>query len=391
MKRKNGFTLIELLAVIVILAIIALIAVPQVIKILNSSRLAAAEESTNGIIKAAESYVSNFMLKNNGSLPSGVLEFSCGENASSEKGCFLVNTLSGYDTKNLTKLNFDGKAPTSGTIKISNSGEEIVATNLLINGFTCSSIYGKSSCSKEDNNNYTISTDDRIVYFNPQTGKKCSESVYDVANSNSDNKEGCMKWYKYSTNKNLGTANLILDHNTTSKINELSDFVYYDQSTAEAMSREEIISALEANRTLVNKELNKLVSENNWELIPRSISSDEIAKITNKTNFDKDNSGTRFFLDTNTGYEGSSYNYGWLYDRTSWTCLVKGCFNNAVGGPSTNIFGYYTSDIAYNYNNPSAIPQIWAVVYNAKLEAVLLQNSGGFGVRPVITVLESDL
>ena len=60
---KKGFTLIELLAVIVILAIIALITVPQVIKILNKSRISAAEDTTSGIVKSAENYVVDFMLK----------------------------------------------------------------------------------------------------------------------------------------------------------------------------------------------------------------------------------------------------------------------------------------------------------------------------------------
>ena len=61
---KGGFTLIELLAVIVILAVIALIAIPQVIKILNKARISAAEDTTSGIVKSAENYVADFMLKN---------------------------------------------------------------------------------------------------------------------------------------------------------------------------------------------------------------------------------------------------------------------------------------------------------------------------------------
>lgn len=62
-KKRNlkGFTLIELLVVIVILAIIALIAVLQVLKILNNERKSVAEDSIYGIVKATESYVSNFM------------------------------------------------------------------------------------------------------------------------------------------------------------------------------------------------------------------------------------------------------------------------------------------------------------------------------------------
>ena len=52
--KKNGFTLIELLAVIVILAIIALIATPAVLNIIEDSKKAAAERSTEAAVKSAE-------------------------------------------------------------------------------------------------------------------------------------------------------------------------------------------------------------------------------------------------------------------------------------------------------------------------------------------------
>ena len=61
--KNKGFMLIELLSVIVILAVIALIAIPQVIKILNKARISAAEDTTSGIVKSAENYVVDFMLK----------------------------------------------------------------------------------------------------------------------------------------------------------------------------------------------------------------------------------------------------------------------------------------------------------------------------------------
>ncbi len=64
--NNKGFTLIELLAVIVILAVIALIAVPQILNILNRARLSAAEDTTSGIAKSAENYVTSFMLQNSG-------------------------------------------------------------------------------------------------------------------------------------------------------------------------------------------------------------------------------------------------------------------------------------------------------------------------------------
>lgn len=72
MKNKlnqKGFTLIELLAVIIILAIIALIAVPTVLGIIEKSRQGAAEDSTYGLISAAETAYTEHMMENAGTTP----------------------------------------------------------------------------------------------------------------------------------------------------------------------------------------------------------------------------------------------------------------------------------------------------------------------------------
>ncbi len=148
---KKGFTLIELLAVIVILAIIALIAIPQVIKILNKSRISSAEDSVYGIVKSGESYVTEFMLKNKGELANVDLEFSC-----DNTGCNLTNELEGYELTGLESLNFKGTKPTSGKVGITKEGK-ITATNIVINGFTCNypNEDGKVSCEEgngTDNN-----------------------------------------------------------------------------------------------------------------------------------------------------------------------------------------------------------------------------------------------
>ena len=151
MKKKNrGFTLIELLAVIVILAIIALIAVPQVIKILNKSRLSAAEDSTYGIIKSVDTYVANFMLKNDGSFPTGQMKFNCNSG-----GCKLDTNLTGYNLNGLEELNFKGSKPRDGEVVVSNNGQTIKVNNLKINGFICNypNNDGKVSC---ENSNQSL-------------------------------------------------------------------------------------------------------------------------------------------------------------------------------------------------------------------------------------------
>ena len=153
-NKKRGFTLIELLAVIVILAVIALIAVPQILNILNKARKSAAEDTTSGIIKSAENYVTSFMLKNNGGFPDGTLTFEC-----TTDGCILQTELKGYDIDNLTTLDFKGTKPNSGTITISNSGKNIQATNLNINNFTCNYLNDETYCGIREYNSgdpYTL-------------------------------------------------------------------------------------------------------------------------------------------------------------------------------------------------------------------------------------------
>ena len=138
--NKKGFTLIELLAVIVILAIIALIAVPQVIKILNSARQSAAEDSAYGIIKAAESYVATYMMEHQGDwISTGSVDFDC-----SSDGCKATKVGDESDVV----LDFKGTKPSSGTISLNSNGEASIKDKLVINGFNCTSSAGKVTCEK---------------------------------------------------------------------------------------------------------------------------------------------------------------------------------------------------------------------------------------------------
>ena len=160
MKKKNrGFTLIELLAVIVILAIIALIAVPQIIKILNKARLSSAEDSTYGIVKSVDTYVANFMLKNEGSFPNEEIKFNCDSN-----GCKLDTKLDGYNLEGLEELNFKGSKPINGEILVSNGGQTIKVNDLQINGFTCNypNDNEKVSCENENKNDDNQTTKDKL-------------------------------------------------------------------------------------------------------------------------------------------------------------------------------------------------------------------------------------
>ena len=196
MKKRNlkkGFTLIELLAVIVILAIIALIAVPQIIKILNKSRLSAAEDSAYGIVKSGETYVTDFMLKNKGELASTDLEFNCDSD-----GCKLTTELVGYELTGLGALDFKGTKPESGKVVIKSDGK-VIATNIVINGFTCNypNEDEKVSCkgsNEEGEEPFVLSCDEHIydkgTITVEQYNKVCKDYIDESIYTYSDNENG---------------------------------------------------------------------------------------------------------------------------------------------------------------------------------------------------------
>ena len=163
-SKGNGFTLIELLAVIVILAIIALIAVPQVIKILNKSRLSAAEDSTYGIIESVDTYVANFMLKNEGSFPTEELKFKCNSDGCKLDTSNLDTNLTGYNLEGLEKLEFKGSKPSDGEVVVSNNGQTIKVNDLKINGFICNypNNEGKVSCENGNKRDDNLEAKDKL-------------------------------------------------------------------------------------------------------------------------------------------------------------------------------------------------------------------------------------
>ena len=109
--------------------------------------MSSAEDSTYGIVKSAENYITEFMLKNNGELPNTNLTFSCGND-----GCSLneIDKLSSYNLTDLDKLNYKGTKATSGLVTIKENGN-IEVNNVTINGFTCNyPIDEKAKCYTSD-------------------------------------------------------------------------------------------------------------------------------------------------------------------------------------------------------------------------------------------------
>lgn len=144
-KSSKGFTLIELLAVIVILAVIALIATPIVVELIKNSRIAAAENATHGIMKAAEVYYGEVVLANQGVYyenSTTKFDFSLTSDASgSDADGWLLLTPNG-------RIKYDGTQAHGGQLTIDRYGKIVITDALEINNYYCAYKPGTAATNK---------------------------------------------------------------------------------------------------------------------------------------------------------------------------------------------------------------------------------------------------
>ena len=331
MKEKNkGFTLVELLAVIVILALIALIATPIILNVINDAKKQAAKDSAYGYMDAVEKYIVSSEL----------------EDTSIKDGTYSVEDL------NSMGVSVKGSIPDNGTIKIESGS--VKSYDIGIDGYVVSNgEIEKVSTTKSIENG-------TAVYYNPETGKKCSK---EEVKSTTGTKSGCMKWYVFNDKEGNATVNVILDHNT--KANETWN------STGNNSEMKEVKIALENDTK-------------DWKNTARLITANEVAKITGNTDFDASKTGQDwFYLDSNnqtqTANASNKSKYAWLFDYT-YECTSYGCNTS----DSSN-YGYWTST-SYKDNSTSA----WRVDRNGNLRTNDVTFTG-LGVRPVITISKPNI
>ena len=333
MKEKNkGFTLVELLAVIVILALIALIATPIILNVINDAKKQAAKDSAYGYMDAVEKYIVSSELEDE-SIPDGI-----------------------YRVEDLNKkISVKGSTPDNGTIKI--KSKTVKSYDIGIDGYAVSNGEVKKVSTTKSFKNGTA------VYYNPVSGKKCSESE---SKSTTGKNSGCMKWYVFNDKEGNATVNIILDHNTTANVAW--------NSTGSNSEMKEVKIALENDTK-------------DWKNTARLITANEVAKITGNTNWDASKeSQTLFCLDTNQS-DGTNHcaktkgtsKYTWLFDYTS-VCTDYGCNIS----DSSN-WGYWTS-IPYKDNTIN----VWVVNSYGSLTLDYVTRTV-VGIRPVITISKSNI
>lgn len=119
---KKGFTLIELLGVIILLSIIALIATPIVTSIINNSKSKVFERSCENYIRAVNTSIKSYNLKNS------LSDATCTIESNGDLDCDGITI----------NVNVESNPATSGTITITNY-DVSEYSNVKINNKTCPS------------------------------------------------------------------------------------------------------------------------------------------------------------------------------------------------------------------------------------------------------------
>ena len=348
--KKQGFTLIELLAVIIILGIIGLIAVPMVNKYIKDAGRDSFKVSIQNMIRSMKT---EQIAQENVPL---TYEFPL----SNESTLQIEGDISDWEGQAFINDEGDtGVAIYNGTYcGYKNASEETVTIINVENKEECLTMLSEKPGMR-------VYADGTVIYFNPETGKKCDSSS---ANSMTGTKTGCMKWYTFGDTLENDSVNLLLDHSTTLHIP-------WNSTGAETIG--EVQAQLETDTSSWKKNLS-----------PRLITANEVAQITGNKTFDSATaSGDQFFyFDTNNQTPSptctignvTECNYGWLYDRTSSHCTDYGCLNNIEEEYFSN--GFWTSHPVVSET------KAWAVMLEASLNSKASGNGNCCGVRPVITV-----
>ena len=350
MDKNKGFTLVELLAVIVILAIIALIATPIILNVINDAKKQAAKDSFYGYMDAIEKAIIINEVEKKVDFPSP-----------DSNGCYNLKELN-------EKVNIKGTKPKiADAAKVClKEGTVTSLTGVEVDDFTFNYEDKKLTQTKngttEDVKKYKVYTNGTEIYYNPETGKKCTTAV-----STTETKSGCMKWYAFNDDDKSSTVNVILDHNTTA-------VVAWNSTNNSEMK--EVADALKTDTS-------------NWksDLNPRLITANEIAKITGNTGWDSNKEKQPWFcLDTNKSdttnwcskAQGTS-KYAWLFDYTN------GCTSYGCNKADSSTWGYWTS-IPLKDNSIYA----WRVSRDGYLEYDRVTGTDR-GIRPVITISKSNI
>ena len=376
MNNKKGFTLIELIGIIIILGLLVIIGVPSLLKNLKNSETNEYDVFKNNLYLSAEAYLASNV--------DNISNFS-------EVGDKVYIPLALLKEAELIESSLIN--PNSGK---NVSMYELIEVTILEDG-----TYNYDFKYKYNNGT--------LVYFNPDTGKRCSAkdyennlANYDTTNILSDGtksptglKSGCMKWFVFNDDVTSDSLTMMLDHNTTAK-------VAWNTSNDNTDGMNEIITALENDTNSWHESLT-LDSNNYYDNYDytgykaRIITADEIAKITGADvalEWSSDKSyisnpvigetisyfyvdgayGNDPFWQTQVANATNKSKYTWLNNYIS-VCVSNGC-----DVEDSSNWGYWTS-------TPVVNNQIYAFHMGTNfLISAWNIDVASTGIRPVIKV-----
>ena len=334
--KKKGFTLIELLAVIVVLAIIALIATPIVMNTIKRVQKGSAERSADSYIKQVETVAATERLDGN------TLE---GEYEITSDGNICRDKKASCSDKDKIIIDMKGTKPSSGKITISNGNVEI-------------------------SEKITIGTFD-VVY---NSTLKSYEATEKGSSSTDDGTSILCKAVTIATTGNVPSGSFnygdeyICNLGNTDDSKNLTFFVLDKTDTEVSL--------------IMNKNLGGTVS---WckRGSSNSCAADGIKEslIEKTTNWNKITDKTKITISTYEQIYKAAGNTEkdlpkWLYDYL---------YSPYDGEP----YGYWTSTPSDSDSSCAYFVTYGASLYSSSFAEV--DDSGTNGVRPVITILKSQL
>ena len=248
---------------------------------------------------------------------------------------------------------------------------------------------------KDDGAKYLTTVQE--VYYNPTTGQKCSSSD---SVSTTGTTTGCLHWYLYSVKGDY--VNMLLDHNITEAQAANGRWAYSDTYNAESAASAGITyPGIETIPSYGDSSVQSLTARgpvtalNTLKSLTNGWNGTQTPKVPNSSNTNehiitKDKNYNKYQIDY-TGYKARLITYDEaIYCRTSsLSCpawIIKGTRSQDTTAYA-NIYGYWTSTL-----RSSDSGEVWSVDESNCVEYVYrYANITIYGVRPVITVLISDV
>ena len=366
-KNKKGFTLIELLAVIVVLAIIALIATPIVMNTIKNAKKGAAERSADNYVKAVEQKVAESRIDGT-KIANGTYNIQPDGNLCPVAGC-------GENDKDKITIDMSGNKPTSGTVKIKNGGVLQEGTKLVVGDY---------------NVKYK---DDKLTASEPYKGVLCKANTTKAtalvwAGNDDPGQESSYTSEEVGLLASEATSKYDVGVTYTCELGDGEENTFYVLETSGDNVSLIASMNLGTNVAWVTKE--DYLAAGGTESDYGSYGNNNLGPITaNKILKERTSSWAKLDEDQislPSGQQIATAGGDTKWTESNYTETILPTWLNSYTKFTTGTYGYWTSS-----PHSSSASDAWRVNYGGILTGLGVDSGNDHGVRPVITVLKTNL